>query len=104
MLGALKLSVLALILCKAIAFQMQLVHPVSMFLFLLFWGCYLLLLINKPSKKIIQVACFFCLLFFANASIYVFGLPETKPVFIIELILITIIFLQSVFAARSIRI
>jgi len=104
MLKALKLSVLTLILCKAIAFQMQLVNPISMFLFLLFWGCYLLLLIIKPSKKIIQVACFFCLLFFANASIYVFGLPETKLIFVMELILITIIFLQSVFAARVIKI
>jgi uncharacterized membrane protein len=104
MLKTLKLSVLILIVCKAIAFQIELVHPVSMFLFLLFWGCYLLLLIIKPSKKIIQVACFFCLLFFANASIFVFGLPEIKLIFLIELILITIIFLQSVFAARAIKI
>ena len=104
MILALKISISALIICKAISFNIGLVHPISMLLFIVFWLSYLLLLFFRPSKKITQAASFICLIFFANASIFVFGLPETKLIFVMELILITIIFLQSVFAARAIQI
>jgi len=96
-----KLSISALIISKFLAFFFQLVHPLSLVIFICFWFGYLMTLILKPNKRIIQSACFIILLFFANASLYVFGLSSPHPLFIIELFLIVIIFLLSVFATRS---
>ena len=103
MILALKINISALIICKAISFKIGLVHPISMLLFIVFWLSYLLLLFFRPSKKITQAASFICLIFFANASIFVFGLSEVEPMFLIELILITSVFFLSVFASKHIQ-
>jgi hypothetical protein len=103
MILALKINISALIICKAISFKIGLVHPISMLLFIVFWLSYLLLLFFSPSKKITQAASFICLIFFANASIFVFGLSKIEPMFLIELILITSVFFLSVFASKHIQ-